>query len=89
MARRSFATMPFLATVIADEKVAATYHNKKNNKPVLLPGGKRADKKKSGLRNKRLNHKPNSNGGGAGMLNKSLVEGLDQLQFITILLASN
>ena len=29
MARRIFATMPFLATVIADEKVAATYHNKK------------------------------------------------------------
>lgn len=29
MARRSFATMPFLATVIADEKVAAAYHNKK------------------------------------------------------------
>lgn len=28
MARRSFATMPFLATVIADEKVAAAYHNK-------------------------------------------------------------
>lgn len=27
-ARRSFATMPFLATVIADEKVAAAYHNK-------------------------------------------------------------
>ena len=29
MAQRSFATMPFLATVIADKKVAATYHNKK------------------------------------------------------------
>ena len=29
MARRSFATMPFLATVIADEKVAAAYHNNK------------------------------------------------------------